>query len=494
MKHKKLLTRPHFIVLATVCICTTVVHSGEPTAPISPTAKAISPWQFSADAGLSLTTGNSDTLTFGLRGLASYFDEKNELYLGADYFYGDANSSTTADNLRIYETYNRLLTDRFYFGGNSEYLRDEIADIDYRVTLLPKLGYYIAKNDAFKLSVEAGVGYQWQQLGGIADDFSVLYLGERSEYQLTSRTKLFQSIGYIPEASDFSNYRIQADAGVTTRLSNHWALNVFARDTYDAIPATGSSKNDLLLMTSISYAFGGLTDAPAPTRRTLWIDSPTPGAPKMGWDSTAALGASISRGNSKTIAATAAFDSSYRTTGDEYLLHLDGGYGEDQTTTTIQSIYGSAQYHHFLSSKVFAGALMTGQHDDIADVSYRIIPAAVLGAYLVKNDSVSLSFEAGPGWTFERVGGVDDNYFTVAGAERFTWAINDTVSLRQSLSGTLDPANTDKYLIRGDIGIDVALRTNLSLRNSYSVIYDNEPAVGSTKTDTLLSSGIVYRF
>ena len=469
--------------------------SGKEIAATTPPPPPPSPWEFTVSSGLSLAGGNSHTLQLDARALVSYLDPKNELYLGADYLYGHDRASTTTDSLRIYETYNRLLTDRFYIGLNTEYYRDDIADLDHRVTVLPKLGYYLFKNDTASLAIETGGGYVWERKGGAKTDHAALLFGETFKLKLTAASSFFETVAFVPEAGDFDNYVLQADVGISTRLSSRLSWNVGVRDIYDSRPAAGRESNDLSLLTSLSFALGGIPEpAPAPPRRSLMPDVPKPATPGKGWDTTAGVGFGLTRGNSETLAASVNLNTAYRDTAHEFFFDALAAYGETGSETTVQSVRAAVQFNQILADPFYIGERVGFLHDQIAEVDYRVTPAFVGGVYLVKTDATKLSFEAGPAYTFERLGGNDDNYFTVLAGQKLDWKLNDTVSLKQFVTGTLDTSNTDKWVLSAGATLNIVLTGKLMLQTSVIASYDNLPAPGVQHSDLLLTSGFAFRF
>src|SRR6185437_13901978 len=104
----------------------------------------------------TLTRGNSDTLLGTLSLNTTKKWDQNEVLLGIDGAYGKTKqngvNNTTAESLHAFGQYNRLFTDRWYGYGRVEGLHDEVADIKYRVTLSPGVGYYFIKNKPTDLS------------------------------------------------------------------------------------------------------------------------------------------------------------------------------------------------------------------------------------------------------------------------------------------------------------------------------------------------------
>ena len=63
-----------------------------------------------------------------------------------------------ADMARGFVQYNRLFTERLFGYGRVDALYDDVANIQYRVTLSPGLGYYFIKEPKTELSGEVGPG------------------------------------------------------------------------------------------------------------------------------------------------------------------------------------------------------------------------------------------------------------------------------------------------------------------------------------------------
>ena len=214
------------------------------TIPSLTSDQPISLWEVTAAAGLGLTSGNSDTLAVSAQLLATYVDDEREFYTGAEYFYGETDGEQTINNQRAYANYNRLLSDRFYLGLATEYYADDVAGLDYRVSAIPLLGYYVIKNDTTKLAFEAGIGYLFEDQG-VADEYAAVRFGQRFELALSERTSIWENVVFVAEAGDFNNYTVTGEVGISTRLSDNWALRTVARNTYDGTPAAGADENDL---------------------------------------------------------------------------------------------------------------------------------------------------------------------------------------------------------------------------------------------------------
>lgn len=68
---------------------------------------------------------------------------------------------------------------------------------------------------------------------------------------MTKTAKLVQSLEYVPEAGDFSNYLLTGEAGIEAAISEHLNLRVVVQDKYDSTPAEGAEYNDVSLIAGL---------------------------------------------------------------------------------------------------------------------------------------------------------------------------------------------------------------------------------------------------
>jgi putative salt-induced outer membrane protein len=225
---------------------------GQVAAPVPPPPPK---WEKSAALGLTLTEGNSDTLLVTGNLLASRKGERNEISLGADGAYGENNDVKNNETLHGFAQYNRLFSDRFYGYARLDGLHDAIADVEYRFTFSPGVGYYFIKNERTRLSGEVGPGYIYEKQGDDERGYFIARLAERFDHKINDKTKIWQSLEFLPEIEDFDNYIINAEVGVDTQLTQKLALRSYLQDTYDNQPAPGRKKNDLKLVTALAWKF-----------------------------------------------------------------------------------------------------------------------------------------------------------------------------------------------------------------------------------------------
>jgi putative salt-induced outer membrane protein YdiY len=212
-------------------------------------------WKTSASAGVSLTRGNSETLMVNASILSEKKWAKNELSLGASATYGEDSDKVNASTLGGFGQYNRLFSDRFFGYLRIDANHDDIAKVDYRVTLSPGVGYYFIKDKKFTLSGEVGPSYVFERLDGDDRNYLTVRFGEKFTWQINDRARFWQTLDYSPKVDEWSDYVLNAEVGIETDITKHLGLRVAAIDSYRSRPAAHRKENDLKLIASAVYKF-----------------------------------------------------------------------------------------------------------------------------------------------------------------------------------------------------------------------------------------------
>jgi putative salt-induced outer membrane protein len=218
-------------------------------------------WDRSAFLGATITQGNSDSVLVTANVLATRKGGPNEYSLGIDAAYGELDSEKNVELLHGFAQYNRLFSDRFYGYARLDGLHDAIADVEYRFTLGPGVGYYLiktkddVKKTASLLSVEGGPAFITEKVGRDENSYLAVRVAERFEHKFSDAAKVWEMVEFLPQVDDFDNYIINGEIGAEANLTEKVLLRVVASDTYDNQPAPGRKKNDVKLVSSIGYKF-----------------------------------------------------------------------------------------------------------------------------------------------------------------------------------------------------------------------------------------------
>lgn len=225
------------------------------SAPGTPTPEKKYPWESSVSAGLTITSGNSESLLGTLAIGTARKTPDNEFAFGADFAYGKANSVKSIETYHAFGQWNHLFSERLFSYVRGDVLRDTIADLRYRVTLSPGVGYYFVKGTNTTLAGEVGPGVIFRDIGGIHETYATLRLAERFEHKFSPGTRIWQSAELLPQVDRIQNYIFNLEIGAEAAFTKSMSLQVVLSDSYNSEPAAGRNRNDIKIVSGVSYKF-----------------------------------------------------------------------------------------------------------------------------------------------------------------------------------------------------------------------------------------------
>lgn len=213
-------------------------------------------WDSSLGLGLTLTRGNSDTVLATGNIQTHRKGMTDEISLGADGAYGENNSVENVNSAHGFSQYNHLFSERFFGYLRAEALHDEIADLQYRITLSPGVGYYFLKQTNTSLAGEFGPAMIFERLGNEDNNFVTLRLAERFEHKFSGQNaRVWQSAEILPQVDDFNNFIVNAEVGIEAAISKTVSLQTLLQDNFVNEPAPGRKQNDLRIVSGLKYKF-----------------------------------------------------------------------------------------------------------------------------------------------------------------------------------------------------------------------------------------------
>jgi putative salt-induced outer membrane protein YdiY len=256
-------TRTLALCLALICLAgfSSVAQTATNSAAVVTNPPPKNPWDASVTLGLTITRGNSQNTLVSGAFLAAKKWDKNEVNLGINGVYGDNSGTVNAAMVTGFGQYNRLFTERFYGLARFEGLHDEIADIDYRLTVSVGAGYYLIKTTNTMLRAEIGPGYIYEKdsdigtTNGATHSYVTLRLAERFDQRISDHAKCWESLEFLPQIDKWDNYIVNFEVGAESAMSKKLSLTVVADDTYHSEPAQNRLKNDFKLIAGVKYKF-----------------------------------------------------------------------------------------------------------------------------------------------------------------------------------------------------------------------------------------------
>jgi putative salt-induced outer membrane protein YdiY len=261
-------TNGNTITTTTTTITTVTLNTNAPSVPLAGPAKPVAttnanPWKTTIAVGVTIARGNTDNTLASASAVTERKWTKNDLVIGADGLYGETKppgapkETENAETLHGFSQYNRTFEDGFYGYMRVDGFHDGIADIKYRLTLAPGLGYFFITNKTMDLSAEIGPGYIREQLDGRTESFATLRIGEKFHYNISPMAKVWEAIEFLPQVDRFDNYIINFETGIDAALTKDKKLNLrtVLKDSYNNEPAAGRLKNDLQIIAGLAYKF-----------------------------------------------------------------------------------------------------------------------------------------------------------------------------------------------------------------------------------------------
>jgi putative salt-induced outer membrane protein YdiY len=215
-------------------------------------------WAVSIGAGISFTSGNTDTSSINLA-----YEVKRDgglplVYLSKGlYIRGETDDELTVDKALLENRVDYRLTPRLSVFGQLGYLRDRFKEIDYLVTPTGGLSYLFVKNTRVELAGDGSVGLVWEKNTGrdLETDGAVL-AGERLTVTLSETARFFQGVAALWKMDDFEDALYTFNLGLAASVTTNSALRVEFLDTYkNRPPDPGIEKNDISFLLSFVYKF-----------------------------------------------------------------------------------------------------------------------------------------------------------------------------------------------------------------------------------------------
>jgi len=260
--------RSGFAVLIPAFLLSIVVLPGPAPAQDLPDGGFSSPqeaeeelgWGGTADFGLTVTSGNSETTSISLGARATREFVRQRLVFSATYLRTTEEGEEVANRGELGSNYRYFPNRRFYLTARASGSFNEPAGLDLRLSPGLGAGYVLAEGDDYQLSAEGGANWIRDAFVDGTTATSVYYaLAQSFSLQLNETTTLEEELRYNPKADDFSDYLLHGEATLTTRITDAIGLRLTLIDDYDATPFQGApgepaaEKNDLTFITGISF-------------------------------------------------------------------------------------------------------------------------------------------------------------------------------------------------------------------------------------------------
>jgi putative salt-induced outer membrane protein len=216
------------------------------------------PWTSSIGAGLTITSGNTDTKNYNLA-FATKYDPKTKFVFKGDALYlrGDTNGETQVDKTSADARGEYALSDRTFAFAEVSYLRDPFKGVNYFVAPLAGGGYRIIKSDTRNLTVDAALGAELESNSGVGrSSGGAAKAGENFDWALSPTSKFTQKLTAIWKTNDFGDAFYHFDAGLTTTVATRLELKLaYVYDYKTKPPSIDIKKGDSAIFAALLVKF-----------------------------------------------------------------------------------------------------------------------------------------------------------------------------------------------------------------------------------------------
>ena len=212
-------------------------------------------WENSVDFGLSLSKGNTDNLLLRFGIITEKKDGPNAFFGSASYNYGEEDSAANEDEILGKATWKHAYSGKNFFGLRFDARRDAFADIDYRFSLNATYGYYWIDTEQTIFSTEFGVGVTTEDKGLGNSTYLNGLFDQNFQHKFNDHASFYQDFSFSPRLDDIDDYRVEFEMGLETKITETLAVKLSFENRYESIPAAGKKKNDMKVVTGLSYKF-----------------------------------------------------------------------------------------------------------------------------------------------------------------------------------------------------------------------------------------------
>ncbi len=234
-------------------------------------------WSGTLDTGLSLTRGNSATISYTLAGMAVRQTDRDKITVYTTAVYGK-NDTTSPSQVIAHQITGGVRGDvnfsaRWYAYAATDFNSNALQNLDLQNVVDGGIGSHLVKTKNSQFDIFAGAGYNQEffaayTLPNTAPPPATLAFtavtqrnaeanaGEQFSTKFGSRSTLSETFNYFPNLTGPSGYRYTFNSVVSTAISKWLGWQFSLNDNFLSNPPTGIKRNDLLLSTGLRLTFG----------------------------------------------------------------------------------------------------------------------------------------------------------------------------------------------------------------------------------------------
>jgi putative salt-induced outer membrane protein YdiY len=234
-------------------------------------------WSGALDTGLSLTRGNSSTLSYTFSGKAVRQTERDKITVYTTAVYGK-NNTTSPSQVIAHQIAGGVrgdvnFTARAFAFATTDFNSNALQNLDLANVVAGGVGIHAIKTKTVAFDLDGGAGYNQEffsaytrpnpapppatlSFPAVTQRNVVAQAGEQFDTKLGSRSSFSETFNYFPNLTGPSGYHCTFNSVVSTAISKWLGWQFTLADSFLSNPPVSIKKNDLLLSTGLRVTFG----------------------------------------------------------------------------------------------------------------------------------------------------------------------------------------------------------------------------------------------
>jgi putative salt-induced outer membrane protein len=217
------------------------------------------------------------------------------------------------------------------------------------------------------------------------------------------------------------------------------------------------------------------------------------------WRGSLGAGLSEASGNNESLSANLNADVVRRTDHDKFSAYVVSQYARSETDgvreLTASLFRAGTRYDRDFDDLKYGFVGYDAEKNKLADLKWRHSPSVGAGLHLRKTETFTFDVFAGYSYNHEELySGTTRSFDEGLIGEETTHKLGADTSFRQRLAWYPNLSDAGEYRLIFDAGFLAPLIDRWNLTVNYSVRYQSNPPPGVEKRDTLLFTGLQYKW
>ena len=234
-------------------------------------------WSGTLDTGLSLTRGNSATLSYNLAGRAVRQTDRDKITAYMTVVYGK-NDNTSPGQVIAHQITGGVRGDinfsaKLFAFAATDFNSNALQNLDLQNVVYGGIGDHLIKTKNTQFDVFAGAGYNQEffsaytllnpappppmlAFAAVTQRNAEANVGEQFDTKLGSRSTFSETFNFFSNLSGPSGYRYTFNSVLSTAFYKWLGWQFSLNDNFLSNPPTGIKQNDLLFSTGLRLTFG----------------------------------------------------------------------------------------------------------------------------------------------------------------------------------------------------------------------------------------------